>query len=172
MLERCPYQRGVCLREVSVLESCPSYRSVYLMERCLSQRSVRLREVSVSEPCLSQIGVCLRDVSVVEHCLSQRGVHLREVSVLESCPSQNCPSLNSVRYSDTNRNIKSLVHCQYEQYSLARRALALRQREAGQSRVQQLGAPCITIKMAHQLKLIIIPSLEISPPPVFPVRVT
>ena len=56
--DHCLYQRGVCLREVSILEG------------------VCLREVHV---CLREVHVCLREVSVLERCSSQR------VSVLERC---------------------------------------------------------------------------------------
>ena len=45
VLEKCPYQRGVCIREVSVLERT---------------RGVRIREVYIFE------SVCIRKVPVLE----------------------------------------------------------------------------------------------------------
>ena len=58
MLERCLYQRDVCIREMSVLEWCLYWRDVCILERCLY-----IREMSVVERCLYWRGVCIRKLS-------------------------------------------------------------------------------------------------------------
>ena len=100
LLKKCLYQRGIRIREVSVLDRYLQQRDVVLevsvLERCLYQRDVCIREVSILERCLDQRsvciremsyqrGVCIREMSVLKRCLYQRDVCLREVSVLERC---------------------------------------------------------------------------------------
>ena len=58
MLERCLYQRDVCIREMSVLERCLYWRGVCILESCLY-----IREMSVLERCLYWRGVCIRKLS-------------------------------------------------------------------------------------------------------------
>ena len=48
VLERCQYQRSVCISEVSVLGGV-SIREVLVLERCQYQRSVRIRELFALE---------------------------------------------------------------------------------------------------------------------------
>ena len=41
---------------------------VFVLERCLYERGVCIRELSVLESCLYWKGVCIREVSVLERC--------------------------------------------------------------------------------------------------------
>ena len=99
VLEMCPYQRGVCIRERSsyqrgeVSEKCPHWRFVRIGEVSVLEREV-LYQIGVCireqrlERCLYQRGFCIREVSVLERCLYQRGVCIREMYVLKSSPYQ------------------------------------------------------------------------------------
>ena len=95
-LYRCPFYRGVCLIEVSVLQSCLSYRGVRFTELsvllgCPFYRGVCLVGVSILQSCLSyRVSVLQRclsyRVSVLQRCLSYWGVRFTELSVLLGCP--------------------------------------------------------------------------------------
>ena len=80
-----PYQRGVCIRQVSVLEMYLYQIGVCIIERCLYQRSVHDRKLSVLERCSYQRGDCIIEVCIIERCLHQSGVYVRKVFVLERC---------------------------------------------------------------------------------------
>ena len=75
VLQRCLYQRDVCNRQMSVLERCLYIREMSVLERCLY-----IREMSVLEGCLYQRDVCIKEMSVLEGCLYQRDVCSREMS--------------------------------------------------------------------------------------------
>ena len=57
---------------------------------------------------------------------------------------------------DTNRNIKRSVYCQYEQYSLTFRALALRQRETSHKLHKYLHASRVSVHASNTFPFIAI----------------
>lgn len=86
MLERCPYQRDVCIKEMFYwIVSC--IREMCMYQRCLYQRGFCIRNISVLESSLYQRDVwyqrdaCIRELCILQRCLHDRDVCIRKMSV-------------------------------------------------------------------------------------------
>ena len=86
-------ERGVRLRDMSIIKRCLSFKGVKLRERCtyILETCKSLRDVYLSKVSNLERGAHLRDMSIIKRFYLLKvsnlegGVHPREVSIIKRC---------------------------------------------------------------------------------------